>query len=69
MPEIEYEVYRERFRITERRDGCVYRTESLGTGWFDDNMVKANEPGKTDIMYVAASDEFAENNTTIRKKR
>jgi hypothetical protein len=61
----QYEVYREKFRITEWRDGCVYRTESLGCGWFA--MPESERPSEIGIMYAAASDEFARNNMTIRK--
>ena len=65
-----YEVYREKFTITEIRDGCVYKTKSLGCGWFDEMEVKQARTLKVgDIGYAAATDEFARNNCTIRKKR
>jgi hypothetical protein len=63
------EAYREKFEITEWRDGCVYATRSLGCGWFDVDEMNANRPAETGVMYVAASDEFAQNNMTIRKKK
>jgi hypothetical protein len=67
MPPLE--VYREKFEITEWRDGCVYNTRTLGCGWFDADEVQANRPGSTGVTYVAASDTFAKNNMTIRKKK
>jgi hypothetical protein len=62
-----YEEYRELFRITEWRDGCVFRTESLGYGWFPQAEVKANRPAESDLIYAAASDEFAQTHMTIRR--
>jgi hypothetical protein len=58
----------EQFRVTEWRDGCVWTTESNGCGWFSEDLVHANVTSYTGIMYVAASDDFARNNMTIRKK-
>lgn len=31
----EYEVYREKFLVTEYKDDAVYKTQSQGYGWFD----------------------------------
>ena len=64
-----YEEYREKFRITEWRDGCIYGTVSLGCGWFPQEEIHGNLPAVTKIMYVAASDEFAKNNMTIRRAK
>jgi len=64
-----YEEYREKFRITSWRDGCVYGTVSLGCGWFPAEEIQANRPGSTGIMYVAASDEFARNHMTVRRAK
>ena len=64
-----YEVYMELFRITQWRDGCVYRTESEGCAWFRKALVDANRPAETNLMYVAASDEFAATHSTIRLAR
>jgi len=50
----EYEVYREKVRITEWRDGAVFRTESLGSGWFTEAEIKANDD--RNIQYVTPSD-------------
>lgn len=69
MADKQYEVYRERFRVTEWRDGCVYHTQSEGCGWFDADVVTANRPGATNILYVAASDDYAQTHSTIRIKR
>lgn len=68
-PEPKYEIYRERMKILERREGAVYRTESLGHGWFDEELVKANKPSETDIMYVVPSSEHPGPSVLIRKKR
>lgn len=64
-----FEVYMELFRITQWRDGCVYRTESLGCSWFPKAVVDANHPAGSNLMYVAASDEFAATHSTIRLAR
>jgi hypothetical protein len=61
------ERYVEKVRVTQWRNDCVYRTESLGTGWFPESAITANVPQKTWILYVAASDEFARTHMTIRR--
>ena len=57
----------EKIRITEWKDGCVYRTASEGTGWFSDRVLEANYPLETNVIYIAANDHFAKTNMTIRK--
>lgn len=64
---IKYELHVEKFEVTAWRDGCVYESRSLGCGWFTDAEIDANRD--KNIMYVAASDEYARNNSTIRKAR
>lgn len=64
-----YDVYREKYKITEYRDGAVYRTESQGVGWFPMEDVDANVPAISGIGYVAANDEFARTNMTIRTRK
>jgi hypothetical protein len=64
-----YELYRAKFEITQWKNGAVFRTKWLKTGWFDAKIVDENKPRETNIMYVAASDEFANNNMTMRKKK
>ena len=66
---IEYEVYVEVFKVTEWHDNSVYKTQSLGCDWFNEEFVKANRVNETNLMYVAANDEFAQNNMTIRKAK
>ena len=68
-PARQYEVYRELFEITEWRDGCVFTTKSLGYGWFDQTVEKANRPAETNLIYAAPSDDFSLGNMTIRLKR
>lgn len=51
----EYEVLREVFRVTEWRDGAVYKTESQGIGWYDEAVVKANRPADTNLIYSPPS--------------
>jgi hypothetical protein len=63
----EHEVLRERFRITERRDGAVYRTESEGMVWIDPDVEAENVPSVSDRMYVAPSTDY--DGPTIRRKR
>jgi hypothetical protein len=64
-----YEVYCERFLIVEWRYGTVWKTQSLGCGWFDEDGVKKNRAEDTNVLYVAATDDFARNNSTMRKKK
>lgn len=65
----EYEVYVEKFIIDEWRDGCIFRTASQGYGWFPKVEVDNNKPRETQVIYAAASDEFANSNMTIRVKK
>jgi hypothetical protein len=66
---MEYEVYIEVFHIQEWRGGAVYRTESSGCKWMSKKVVDSNLPNMTNVLYVAANDEFAQNNMTIRRKQ
>jgi hypothetical protein len=68
MNGIALQVYREKFRITSWRDGCVFSTESLGCDWFDESVVDSNHPSKSNMLFVAASDDFARGNMTVRRK-
>ncbi len=63
------EQYREKVQITKWRDGAVMETRSLGCGWFAEDVVEANKPRESGIMYIAASDDFARNNMTVRVAR
>jgi hypothetical protein len=58
--------YREKFLITQWKDGAIFKTKSLGCDWFDEDVV--NNP-KKNIMYVAANDKFAQMNSTVRRKK
>jgi hypothetical protein len=66
---MELEHYMEKYRITQWKDGCIYRTESEGYGWFSDTVLKANRPGETNVVYGAASTEVALAQQTIRKAK
>lgn len=63
----QYEVFTERRRITEWRDGCVYRTLSEGLHWVDMLTVETNKPGETNITYAPPPTSFK--GMTIRRKR
>jgi hypothetical protein len=65
----EYEVYREKIVVTRYVGDAVFETRTLEIGWFDEDVIAANNVHETDVMYVAASDEFAKTHMTIRKKR
>ena len=67
MPGCEFELYLEEFEVTAWKDGAVYKTKSLGARWFLQNSIDANKPSKTNRLYVAASDDFANSNMTIRR--
>jgi hypothetical protein len=62
-----YEIYVEKFQIIEWRYGQVWRTQSLGCGWYPEEQVKKNRSEDTGVTYVAATDEFARHNSTMRK--
>jgi len=64
-----YELYMEKFRITEWHGDTIYRTQTLGCDWFPAETIDGNYPHYTGFMYVAASDEFAQNNVTIRRAK
>jgi hypothetical protein len=49
-----FEVYKERWRITEWRDNSVYKTEYVDEGWYDEDEVLANKPRKTNIMFIVS---------------
>jgi hypothetical protein len=61
----QYEVRREVWRITERRDGAVYKTEFVEVKWID--MDEAESP-PADTIYAACSGELARE-ANIRMKR
>lgn len=65
---MKYEVRRELFRITERRGGATYKTESQGVAWFDMDLVDANKPGETDLIYASPSGVY-EDMLNIRRKK
>ena len=57
----------EKVEILSWRDGCVLGTRSLGCGWFPSEEIDGNKPAQTGIMYVAASNDFARDNPTVRR--
>lgn len=67
--EYEYEVYRELFRITAWRDGCIWTTQSLGCRWFPKRTIQANIPTESSLLFTAASDAFARDHMTTRIAR
>jgi hypothetical protein len=74
MPEVayeyEYELWREKFRITEWKDGAIYDTKSEGAGWFDEEVIVSNIPRITNLLYVADSDKSPNKpGVTIRHKK
>lgn len=64
--ELEFETYHEVRKITERRDGCTFRTQSLGHAWFPDDVIKGNRPEITNLVYCPPSDDTMQ---TIRLAR
>lgn len=68
--DVEYEVYRERFRVTEWRNESVFRTVSEGHTWVPMSTIEANVPRQTNVTYASVSDGVAEQMaTTIRRAR
>lgn len=65
---MKYEYYQEKFQITARfPTGEVKTTKSLGCDWFHQDEISGNKSWETNIMFVAASDDFANTNMTVRK--
>jgi hypothetical protein len=64
-----YDVYVSKHKITGYREGAVYSTLLLETGWFPQEDVNANIPDISGILYAAASDEFASTHMTIRTRK
>jgi len=64
--EDEFEVLVEVYRIVERKDGAVYRTEKIGKRW-----VPMSHRGKTfgDETYASLSTSDPEFNTLPRRKK
>lgn len=62
-----YEVLREAFAITERHDGAVYATQSLGLRWVDGDEAVGHDSSTTDVILTAPSS--AHDGPTIRTKR
>lgn len=60
-----YDVYQSLYRIDEYRDGAVYRTTLLSTGWFR----KEDVPAISGLLCMAASDHFARTHMTIRTRK
>jgi hypothetical protein len=49
---VSFEVYKEKFRVTEWRNDQVFSVESMGEGWFPEDEVKANVPSESEILYT-----------------
>jgi hypothetical protein len=62
----QYELFREQRRITEWRDGAVYRTVSEGFHWVDMLTVENNKPMETNITYSSPPTSFK--GMAIRRK-
>jgi hypothetical protein len=52
---MQFELYREKFRITEWKDGAIFKTVSEGCEWYDEEFVKANRPRESNLMYIVPS--------------
>ena len=67
MDGVKFERYMEKFIVTQWKDGCVYKTQSLGCAWFPDDVI--NDHRDPSVMYVAASDDFARTHASIRRQK
>ena len=67
MEEPTYEVLRSVWRITERRDGAVYRTEEIGPEWVPMDSVAGRGGTVGDLMYSSMSTHYK--GPTIRRKK
>lgn len=65
--EAEYELWREKWRITEWKDDSVYKTEKFDEGWWPMAEVNANLPRETNVIFVRGGVNAPL--TAIRRKR
>lgn len=49
---LKHQVLREIFKITEWRDGCVYKTRSVGWAWITEGF---NPPNDGNLQFVSPS--------------
>lgn len=56
---MDYEVFREIYRVTEWKDGCVYRTEFVERKWVPEGTLR--DPVDENLLYgmVSTNYEFA----------
>lgn len=47
----DFELYRSQWRITEWKDGAVYKTELVKTDWFPMDQVENNKSAATNLTY------------------
>jgi hypothetical protein len=40
------------FKVTQWRDGCVFKTEEMGDHWIDQSTLDANNVVKTNLIYA-----------------
>lgn len=66
---MQFELYREKIRITEWKDGAIFKTVSEGCEWFDEKFVQDNRPRESNMMYVLPSSSVTSVNSTIRLKK
>lgn len=67
-----YEYYVGRWRITERRDGCVFKTEYIDDKWVDGNAEgkrPQRDPQDPDVIYAPPQHDSPTNRMNIRRKR
>lgn len=67
--EIKFDHYVEVFAILEWDEGSVFKTESRGCAWINEDDINTNIPPLSGIIYAAATDNYAMSNTTIRVHR
>jgi hypothetical protein len=64
---VTHEVYVAKYKVTVNAKGEIIATEFIRNGWFPEEETR--RPSVPGIFYVAATDEFARNNMTIRQKQ
>lgn len=48
------------YKITEWRDGCVFKTEKLGEQWISDSKINRNKTQETNLLYIPLSNSRVE---------
>jgi hypothetical protein len=67
--ETEFEVLQARWRVVERRDGAIYKTEYIDKVWVSMELRGKCDPNDRDIVYRSISNSDPDWKTLPRRKK